>query len=280
MSAVLRQVVFLAVFFGSVVGRHNLRDRSYRFEFGVCNIPAVEKRYKGGEDGYYASSRLLVVADGVSFWNNFGIDPAIYAKELTFHVQQNWKKSPSKFTHNPQKLMKIAYDQTRVQGSSTLVIAALDSKSKRMNISYIGDSSYMILRLNRLTGKYQKIFRSEEQQHKFNMPFQLGTNQDSPDTAINNSHLLKKGDIVVVASDGLFDNLYDRQIVKMVNQLKDRSERTIAKELGHSAFNFSLNTKYNSPFSRGARKSGMPFEGGKPDDITVIVAKVKPVNSK
>jgi len=226
MSAVLRQVVFLAVFFGSVVGRHNLRDRSYRFEFGVCNIPAVEKRYKGGEDGYYASSRLLVVADGVSFWNNFGIDPAIYAKELTFHVQQNWKKSPSKFTHNPQKLMKIAYDQTRVQGSSTLVIA------------------------------------------------------DSPDTAINNSHLLKKGDIVVVASDGLFDNLYDRQIVKMVNQLKDRSERTIAKELGHSAFNFSLNTKYNSPFSRGARKSGMPFEGGKPDDITVIVAKVKPVNSK
>ncbi len=39
-------------------------------------IPHPDKAYRGGEDAYYSSERLLVVADGVGGWNNQGIDPS------------------------------------------------------------------------------------------------------------------------------------------------------------------------------------------------------------
>ena len=40
------------------------------------------------------------------------------------------------------------------------------------------------------------------------------------------------------------------------------------------AFNYSLDKKHNSPFAKRARKAGMSFNGGKSDDITVILATV------
>lgn len=45
-------------------------------------IPHPQKVAKGGEDAYYISSSLLIVADGVGGWNNQGIDPGLYSKFL------------------------------------------------------------------------------------------------------------------------------------------------------------------------------------------------------
>lgn len=45
-------------------------------------IPHPQKVEKGGEDAYFISSSLLIVADGVGGWNNQGIDPGLYSKFL------------------------------------------------------------------------------------------------------------------------------------------------------------------------------------------------------
>lgn len=45
-------------------------------------IPHPEKVAKGGEDAWFASESLLVVADGVGGWNSKGIDPSLYSKFL------------------------------------------------------------------------------------------------------------------------------------------------------------------------------------------------------
>lgn len=45
-------------------------------------IPHPDKMAKGGEDAYYANEYLLAVADGVGGWNEKGIDPAKYSREL------------------------------------------------------------------------------------------------------------------------------------------------------------------------------------------------------
>ena len=42
---------------------------------------------------------------------------------------------------------------------------------------------------------------------------------------------VKKGDIIIVASDGLFDNVYDKDIEKIVTSISD-SESTSAQEIG------------------------------------------------
>lgn len=62
------------------------------------------------------------------------------------------------------------------------------------------------------------IFRSEEQQHAFNFPYQLGTgSRDFPASAQLYSLKLEHGDLVVLATDGIWDNLCDEEVVEIVN---------------------------------------------------------------
>ena len=58
-----------------------------RFINGVCLIPHDDKVYKGGEDAYTASDRLIAVADGVGGWASKGIDPGLFSKQLTKDIQ-------------------------------------------------------------------------------------------------------------------------------------------------------------------------------------------------
>lgn len=76
-----------------------------------------------------------------------------------------------------------------------------------------------------------RVFRrSVEQQHYFNTPFQLslpppGQRQevlsDTPDTASSDNFPVEDGDVILVATDGLFDNLPQNLIV---NELVKVSE--------------------------------------------------------
>jgi protein phosphatase PTC7 len=45
-------------------------------------IPHPDKEHRGGEDAFYASENLLVVADGVGGWNAQGVDPSKYSRFL------------------------------------------------------------------------------------------------------------------------------------------------------------------------------------------------------
>ena len=50
------------------VGKRLIEALPFYFDFGEKNIPHIDKRAKGGEDGWTASSSLLVIADGVGGW--------------------------------------------------------------------------------------------------------------------------------------------------------------------------------------------------------------------
>lgn len=45
--------------------------------------------------------------------------------------------------------------------------------------------------------------------------------------------------------------------------------------LANKAEEMSLHETYLSPFAKGAKESGKKYQGGKPDDITVIVAQIE-----
>lgn len=57
------------------------------------------------------------------------------------------------------------------------------------------------------------LFRSKEQQYRFNFPYQCGTDCELPYKAFDNEHVVKPNDIVVMGSDGLFDNLYHEDML-------------------------------------------------------------------
>ena len=43
-------------------------------------LPDPEKAYKGGEDAYATTDRMICVADGVGGWADQGVDPGLYSK--------------------------------------------------------------------------------------------------------------------------------------------------------------------------------------------------------
>ena len=50
------------------------------------NIPHHKKIYKGGEDAWISTDQIVAVADGVGGWNNKGVDPGLFSRELCWHV--------------------------------------------------------------------------------------------------------------------------------------------------------------------------------------------------
>ena len=104
--------------------------------------------------------------------------------------------------------MKAAWKKVHDLGSSTLVLTTLPDNGNTLYTSFIGDSTYMIIRPDAKSG-YDLVHQSELQQKGFNFPFQLGWdgNGDKPEAALNFKHEVASGDIVILGSDGVFDNL-------------------------------------------------------------------------
>lgn len=77
-----------------------------------------------------------------------------------------------------------------------------------------------------------------------------------------------------MGTDGLFDNLFEHEIVGFLQEertgpciLSEDSASRIAQE----ARTVSLDMWAFSPHMKEAQESGVIFQGGKPDDISVIV---------
>ena len=44
-------------------------------------LPHPDKLFKGGEDYLYQHPQMLIIADGVGGWSEYGIDPGQYSYE-------------------------------------------------------------------------------------------------------------------------------------------------------------------------------------------------------
>ncbi|RZR80577.1 hypothetical protein BHM03_00006612 [Ensete ventricosum] len=84
---------------------------------------------------------------------------------------------------------------------------------------------------------------------------------------------VEPGDIIVVATDGVFDNLFDREVVPLIKSglAFDQSAERIANLIADAAQRNSIRRLKETPFSRACRKAGKRRKGGKKDDITVVV---------
>lgn len=86
--------------------------------------------------------------------------------------------------------------------------------------------------------------------------------------------------MLVMASDGMYDNLYDQDVIncvesKNVNEHASFDHKSVGDCLAELALKLGESENYKSPFARGAQEAGHKFpDVGKDDDIVVIVATV------
>jgi protein phosphatase PTC7 len=92
-----------------------------------------------------------------------------------------------------------------------------------------------------------------------------------------NVHDIKHRDILVLASDGLWDNLFNEKIIELIKPFVDANgdipnPTMVAETIAKEAEKYSNQKGYFSPFGKNAEEYGYSYGGGKPDDITVVVA--------
>jgi hypothetical protein len=128
----------------------------------------------------------------------------------------------------------------------------------------------------------EPIFRSEEQQHSFNYPFQLGTvSKDTPKDTQSFAIKVQEGDVVVLGSDGLFDNVFDEEIVDIVDAnakepIETSDPQVMADSLLRRAREVAEDSRFaSSPFQSRAIQEGFYYQGGKIDDMTILVGIIR-----
>jgi len=110
-----------------------------------------------------------------------------------------------------------------------------------------------------------------------------------PHDCLNFDILIEEGDLVIAYSDGLLDNLHDREVLEICDRalspyavhvlglppMAATPPEGLARALADAAYSKSVSDTARTPFSDEARKAGWPAawcKGGKEDDITIVAA--------
>ncbi|EER12250.1 PP2C phosphatase, putative [Perkinsus marinus ATCC 50983] len=171
-------------------------------------------------------------------------------------------------------MARAASQTTYIQGSATCLLGFLSPLTGVLHTCNIGDSCFLVYR----SEKQQTLYRSKEQLRAFNLPYQIGpANPDLPLLSGEVDEIqLADGDKVVFATDGLWDNLYDEDICSVIQDTADDVDGA-CQSLAEQAYRNSRDKTHYSPFSKRAEEFfGRRIHiGGKPDDISIVVAEVK-----
>lgn len=235
-----------------------------------------------GEDAYFhAQCRRtgmfgLGVADGVYMWRDQGIDAGALARKLLSASQTAVDGGAVDVLSVLQTAAGKA-EEDGCLGSSTCCIVLIDTYHGRLTSANVGDSGFVVLGRTPSQRDFHVKYRSPQQEHNFGVPYQLGHEQhaDSPSDAMLMSFPVMPGDVIVLGSDGLWDNLAQDCVLESVRNCINRGARapTMALDLARAAFEASTDKDAVTPYSLGATEAfDMVYSGGKKDDITVIAA--------
>lgn len=296
---------------------------------GGWMIPHPEKIASGGADSFFYTSTAAGVADGVGEWEwRFKLDPRKFAEQLmkgclmsSEKHREDWCNSSAEVEQKALTVLSEGFDNARAFGSSTACVLTVDSVGERVGIANLGDSGCIHFRKQFLTGALSMtcVMRTREQQHGFNVPYQLSrlpspdqydeiaqdplyfelvsalrtltgrqlSKIDKPRDCDLYSSKIKEGDLFILATDGVLDNLWNYDLLSIVGESAVVSPfdarihfveegpsdpEEIAKAVAVAAYEKSiLASGYKSPFGVECRKrTGAVHLGGKMDDITVV----------
>lgn len=250
----------------------------------AAQIPHPAKAETGGEDSFCVSANSLAVSDGVGGWQQYGVDPSQFSRSFVRHAYDFLSSGPAQ-CFEPENVLRYSYDRLcseQVQGGGTACVLSLHNR--KLKAAMIGDTAFLVIRNGKI------IFRSPTQQHYFNCPYQLSSHGgDLPCDMQTVEYPVRENDIIITATDGLFDNVFDHEILYNLQQQRIRYRtvqnsdqiailtnfvRDFSASLSYAAFAASQKRDVDTPFSIAARTAGYNFVGGKEDDITVLVSVV------
>mmetsp|Transcript_45530 Transcript_45530/g.97617 ORF Transcript_45530/g.97617 Transcript_45530/m.97617 type:complete len:412 (+) Transcript_45530:272-1507(+) len=268
--------------------------------------PVKVAKGKRDADVTCATTTVLGVADGVSQIEEYGIDPSLLPKEL---LRQCEKLATDQLYPDqrhcysgPINIVHEAYNRTApILGSTTLVLALLDNHTRihgrqipMIAVLCVGDCEMVILRrLSGDRGPLCPVFQTEMQRIDGHLqtPLQLARVDARIDPYFSDAitheviehgsavHMISayEGDIIVLGSDGVFDNLFIGEIADIVNQsippgaahpIEETMLAYLAQRIVEACHKKSV------PGPTGFLSEAPIGVGGKIDDTSCVVAEV------
>ena len=268
-----------------------------------------------GEDSFFVSNtyKTIGVADGVGGWRDEGIDASEFSNTLMQYAKL-FSETHRKVL-DPETIVQHAYDRMKAEkavkaGGSTVCVASLrqDAATRKyhLDVMNLGDSGCLVMRNRKM------IFRAHEKVHGFNSPFQLSILPthlqgkaycDTVGDAVRESVQVQEGDVVILGTDGLFDNRFNsvlcedagwvgrvdesmfdnvpiigpflKQAMGANYKIEYVDPYRVTQRQVAEAFKVSISKDADSPWSNMLHEFGIPdAKGGKVDDITCMIAKV------
>lgn len=255
--------------------------------------PADTLSIKAGDDAMLISPTVMAIADGVTGWEtkDTNCSSGIWSRSMVETLSR--LMTEYKFNHAPHHLNKRDIDEILddsflhtshlmdlqgLSGSSTLILLMLSGEYLKM-IS-IGDSKLYIIRDGDI------IETNKEQMISDLCPQQIGTQtlgQLPSEMAWVDSMKLKEGDIIVMCSDGISDNLYEWEIVHYLDESLNLNKDSLKKAANNIlvkarevAFDDYAYTPYNEKVNAlpTAKYGHNASTGGKLDDMSICIARV------
>jgi len=254
--------------------------------------PAKQAQKIPNADATEESPALLGVCDGVSGCTKLGISPDLLPHEILTACRNKSKpllaRAANMRTDDGQwmvELTKDAFDSTTARGATTMLLASVHS-SGNLVTGNIGDCCLLVLRVIPASGQspahLQAVFKTKPTRYDATKPVQVQRLPNMPEERTHNvikgmkleTCPVQSGDYVVMGSDGLFDNLQDDDIQRLVERHcpLDRAAPTAALNEASAAL-------VNTAIARAKPNNrqdidAMAEEKGNPDDTTALVASI------
>ena len=250
----------------------DLTPKVLALDMGSYVLPHPAKVRWGGEDALFTKGRTFGVFDGVSGADKTDGVP-LYSRTLA----QEMKKMVGTEGLTVQQMTAYMndaanYADTSATGASTAIVASIGDNGFLQALN-IGDSYCYVIRGGRITAKTREI------SHYWECPYQLS--DDSPDRPKDGTKLnveLIAGDLVVMGSDGIFDNIGDDMLLNLIETSPQKPSQ-LAKKICDLSRKQSLDQNSITPYATQARRRGDPDYkqgvGGKLDDASCVVVACK-----
>ncbi|PJF19680.1 hypothetical protein PSACC_00517 [Paramicrosporidium saccamoebae] len=214
-----------------------------------------------GDDTGVLGGNFAIVSDGVS--NSKASD--YFSWQLVKFIRAGLPRitgaaHPADEIYRLCRLFQQLISKMRLPGSATLSIAMLEDDD--LIVAGLGDSEVKVLRDERV------VFRSDRQRTGAR-PGQIGARHRGLQGMRIDSIRVQRGDVIIVASDGLWDNFFEKDIANIIRRHGENANR-IATSLLRSAVRNSTARWRECTYEEHHRHR--QCVGGVVDDITVLVA--------
>lgn len=236
-------------------------------QFSSVVLPDPKKILWGGEDAVFIKGKTFGVFDGVSGASKLDGLP-LYSKTLAEEMKKSIGEEPLEIKDMIAQLERaVEVANQKATGASTAIVGSI-ADDGFLRVLNVGDSTCVVIRDGRV------VSRSQEINHFYECPYQFSEiSPDKPRDGRKMNYQLKKGDLIVMGSDGIFDNLPNEEIVSVAAS-SPKNPSAIAKSISDRARKVSLDDTVETPFSKMALRNKNPDYpdglGGKVDDISCV----------